>query len=194
VKVIREAIINAIAHRDYTIDGAKIQLEVHPDRIIVKSPGQPVPPITMAALKNFSATSFSRNKKLTFIFNEMAYMEESALGMDTFKSIREKYDLPLPVVDYDGLNIVVTFPRTTEAIKDISSKKGVEDLNDEELVGYEWIKTQSDVSKLEYAKHFDFRDKKAQRHLVNMKKADLVTDNGKPATSRNYRYVVITDD
>jgi len=43
----------------------------------------------------------------------MEYMEESALGMDTFKSLREKYGLPLPIVDYDGSNVVVIFPRTT---------------------------------------------------------------------------------
>ena len=106
IPVIREAVINAIIHRDYTIDGAKTQLEVYPDRIIVKSPGKPVSPITMEALKSFTATSYSRNKKLTFIFNEMEYMEEMSLGMDTYKSLREKYNLPLSVIDYDGINIV----------------------------------------------------------------------------------------
>ena len=194
IEVIREAVINAMVHRDYTLDGAKIQLDVHPDRIIVKSPGEPKSPITMEALKNFTATSYSRNKKLTFIFNEMDYMEESALGMDTFRSLREKFELPLPIIDFDGSNIVVTFPRTTEAIKEVSSREGIDELNDEELVGYDWVRAQGDVSKIEYAQHFGFRDKKALRHLGNMKKADLVRDNGKPATSRNYRYVVITDD
>lgn len=76
IPVIRKAVINAIVHRDYTIEGAKIQLDVLPDRIIVKSPGMPVYPITIEALKNFMATSYSRNKKLAFIFNEMGYMEE----------------------------------------------------------------------------------------------------------------------
>jgi ATP-dependent DNA helicase RecG len=41
IEVIREAVINAIAHRDYEKDGAKVQLEVFPDRIVVKSPGRP---------------------------------------------------------------------------------------------------------------------------------------------------------
>ena len=49
IPVIREAVINAIAHRDYTIEGAKIQLEVYHDRIIVKSPGKPISPITIEA-------------------------------------------------------------------------------------------------------------------------------------------------
>ena len=85
VEVVREAIINAIVHRDYSKDGAKVQLEVYPDRIVVKSPGEPAPPITIEAMKSFTATSFSRNKKLTFVFNEMGYMEELAIGMYPFQ-------------------------------------------------------------------------------------------------------------
>ena len=191
IPVIREAIINAIAHRDYTLEGAKIQLDIYPDRIIVKSPGKPVPPITMEALKNFTATSYSRNKKLTFIFNEMDYMEESALGMDTFKSLQEKYELPLPIVDYDGSNVVVTFPRTIEAVREISDSRGIEDLNDDEVKGYEWIKLKGEVSTRGYATHFDYGYKKAQRHLSKMIKLGLIGDNGAAKTSPNYRYVAI---
>jgi len=191
IPVIREAIINAIAHRDYTIEGAKIQLEVYPDRIIVKSPGKPVPPITIEAMKNFTATSYSRNKKLTFIFNEMEYMEESALGMDTFKSLREKYELPLPIIDYDGSNVVVTFPRTIDVVREVSAIRGIEDLNDEEVKGYEWIKLEEEVSTRGYATHFDYGYKKAQRHLAKMIKLGLIGDNGAAKTSPNYRYVAI---
>lgn len=191
IPVIREAIINAIAHRDYTKEGAKIQLDVYPDRIIVKSPGKPVPPITIEAMKNFTATSYSRNKKLTFIFNEMEYMEESALGMDTFKSLREKYELPLPIVDYDGSNVVVTFPRTIDVVREVSDNRGIEDLNDEEVKGYEWIRLEGEVSTRGYATHFDYGYKKAQRHLAKMIKLGLIGDNGAAKTSPNYRYVAI---
>lgn len=194
VEVIREAVINAIAHRDYTIEGAKIQIDVFPDKIMIKSPGEPFHPISLALLKNFTATSYSRNKKLTFIFNEMEYMEESALGMDTFKSLREKYDLPAPIFDYDGLNIVVTFPRTIEAIKAISSQEGIKNLNNEELTGYEWIKIEGEVSTRGYANHFNYGYKKAQRHLAKLRKLNLVRDNGKATTSPNFKYVAIADD
>lgn len=103
IPVIREAVINAIAHRDYSIDGAKVQLDVYEDRIVVKSPGMPFPPITIEAMKNFTATSYSRNKKLTFIFNEMDYMEETGLGMDTFKSV-----MPNTTFRYPSLNMMVS--------------------------------------------------------------------------------------
>ncbi len=194
IPVIREAIINAIVHRDYTIEGAKIQLDVYPDRIIVKSPGKPVPPITIESLKNFTATSYSRNKKLTFIFNEMEYMEESALGMDTFKSLRDKYELPLPIIDYDGSNVVVTFPRTIDVVREVSDTIGIEDLNDEEVKGYEWIKMKGEVSTRKYATHFNYGYKKAQRHLSKMIKLGIIGDNGEAKTSPNYRYVPINSD
>ncbi|KUO64965.1 MAG: hypothetical protein APF83_01910 [Lutibacter sp. BRH_c52] len=191
IPVIREAIINAIAHRDYTKEGAKIQLDVYPDRIIVKSPGKPIPPITIEALKNFTATSYSRNKKITFIFNEMEYMEESALGMDTFKTLREMYELPLPIIGYDGSNIVVTFPRTIDVVREVSDNRGIETLNDEEIKGFEWIKLKGEVSARSYATHFDYGYKKAQRHLAKMTKLGLIRDNGVAKTSPNYKYVAI---
>jgi len=178
VKVIREAIINALAHRDYTIEGAKIQLEVHPDRIIVKSPGKPAPPITLDSLKNFTATSYSRNKRLTFILNEMGYMEELGLGMETFKSIREDYDLPLPVVDFDGLNIVTTFPRTNEAAKVATHGKNIEKLTDEELQGFEFVVLNKIVKRKEYEDHFGFDKKKAERHLSKLVNAGLIERKG----------------
>ncbi len=169
VEVIRESVINAIAHRDYALDGAKVQIEVYPDRIVVKSPGEPVPPITLEALKNYTATSYSRNKKITFVFNKMEYMEESGVGMDTFRSLREKHKLPLPIFEHDGCNIVVSFPRTNEAVKVVSSNKAIGELTDAQLLGYEWLKFVREASTREYSSHFNIGYKTAQRHLAKMR-------------------------
>lgn len=189
ITVIREAVINAIAHRDYSKDGAKVQLEVFPDRIIVKSPGEPPPPITIEAMGNFTATSYSRNKKLTFIFNEMDYMEETALGMDTFRDMRKDYKLPLPIIDYDGGNVVVTFLRMGKAVKEVANTS-LGKLTEEELAGYEFVKLNGEVSKKEYAEHFGFNEKKAQRHLIKMKTLKLIRDNGESPQSNNYKYLL----
>ncbi|MDY0014987.1 MAG: ATP-binding protein [Bacteroidales bacterium] len=189
VEVIREAVINALAHRNYAIDGAKIQLEVFPDRILVKSPGEPVPPITIKTLNNFTATSYSRNKKIAFIFNEMEYMEESAVGMDTFRSMRENHKLPLPIFEYDGINTVVTFPRTTEAVRNIDNTNVLSLLNDQELAGLDFVKAHVVVSRKEYEDHFGFERKKASNQLKKMKELGLIGDNGENPKSNNYRYV-----
>ncbi len=177
IEVIREAIINAIAHRDYTIDGAKVQLEIFPERIVIKSPGKPPLPITIEAMKNFTATSYSRNKKITFIFNEMGYMEETALGMDTFKSMRKDYNLPLPIIEYDGMNVVITFLRTDKAIKDVRIS-GLKNLNNEELKGYEFIKIKGKIRRTEYEEEFQYDKKKAERHLGKFVKNHLISRKG----------------
>jgi len=183
IEVVREAVINAIAHRDYAKDGAKVQLDVFDDRIVVKSPGEPVPPITIEAMKNFTATSYSRNKKLTFIFNEMDYMEETAVGMDTFKSVRKRYNLPLPIIEYDGSNVVVTFPRTIGAVKEISSHPALAGLTNEELAGYEFLMEKGSLKRKEYEDHFGFDTKKAERHIRKFVESGLIERKGSgPAT------------
>ncbi len=187
IEVIREAIINAIAHRDYEKDGAKVHLEVFPDRIIVKSPGKPPLPITIEAMRDFTATSYSRNKKLTFIFNEMDYMEETALGMDTFKSMRKEYHLPLPIIEYDGLNVVVTFLRTAKAVKRVGVKS-ISKLSPEELEGIEWIRSKKEISAKEYAIHFSITPRTTSRHLSKMLKLKLIATNNENPKSPKLKY------
>jgi len=188
-EVIREAVINAIIHRDYSIDGVKVQLEITPDKIVVKSPGKPVPPIKLEDLQNFTATSISRNKTLALVFNLMDYMEEAGVGMDTYRKMREDYNLPLPIISYKDLNLIVTFPRTPDAVRELDDKEAIAQLNDEELAGYDFVKERKEISRKEYEDHFGYDRKKASRQLSKMKDLGLIGDNGEPTTSHNYRYV-----
>jgi len=189
--VIREAIINAIIHRDYGNRSAKVELEITPDKIEVRSPGEPISPNTLKDLQNFTAISQTRNPELAYIFNIMRFMEESGVGMDTYRSMGEKYDLPLPIITYKKPNLIVTFPRTIEGVKNSYSSKDLDPLTDPQIKGFEWIRAQGEVSTREYSSHFNIGYKTAQRHLAKMKELGLITDNGEDINSPNYRYVVV---
>lgn len=189
IEVIDEAINNAIVHRDYGIDGAKVQIEITPQKVVVKSPGKPVPPIKLEDLQNFTATSFSRNKTLAYVFNLMEYMEEVGVGMDTYRDMRAKYNLPLPIITYEDPNLIVTFPRNAEAVRDISNSDAISQLKDEEIAGYDFVKAQGEVSRKEYEDHFKFERKKASNHLKKLKYLGLIQDNGENPKSNKYRYV-----
>ena len=191
IEVIREAVINAIIHRDYIIDEAKVFLIVKPDRIEVRSPGKPVSPNTIKKLQNFTATQYSRNGRLANIFNKMGFMEEAEIGMETFKTLQEKHNFPSPIIKYQDPNVVVVFPRSLDAKRDLNDD--LKNLNDEELKGFEYIQSLGEVSKSEYAEYFGFDDKKAYRHLSKMKKSELVGDNGESPKSNNYKYVYKAD-
>jgi len=179
VDVLREAVINALVHRDYSIEGAKCFLEIDNEKIVVKSPGAPLPSISLEQLNTFKAPSISRNPILTYVFNLMGYMEETGFGMRTFRSMSEKYNLPLPEYTFKDPFLKLTFPRTMASAKKVSAIPTLSELNDEELAGFEYIKSKGKVTRKEYQAHFGFAsNKKAERHLKKLFKLKLVDRKG----------------
>ncbi len=64
VEALREALVNAVAHRQYEDAGRKIMLEVFFDRVVVSSPGLPPAPITISHLRKGKYRPCSRNPLL----------------------------------------------------------------------------------------------------------------------------------
>lgn len=188
--VFREAIINAIVHRDYDLDGAPIYFEINDDAIIIKSPGKPVEPITLEQIKKFNAPSLSRNPKIMYILDQMELVEQRGLGFQTIKDLPEKHNLPLPLVTYEAPYMIFSFPRSMEALKRVANNPKIDQLTDAQLKGYEWLKSIGQASTREYSSHFDIGYKTAQRHLAAMKTLGLLGDNGEDNNSPNYKYVV----
>ena len=184
IPVAREAVINALVHRDYTIEGAKSSLEIDNEKIVVKSPGAPLPSISLEQLNTFKAPSISRNPILTYVFNLMGYMEETGFGMRTFKTMSEKYQLPSPEYAFVNPFLALTFPRSMEAVGRVSGEKAVSKLSKEELKGFEWVKANDVVSTRQYASHFEINLKKAQRHLLRFVELGLARSLGKGPSTR----------
>ena len=193
IEVLREAIINAIVHRDYLEPGSKSALEIDNDKIVIKSPGAPLPSISLGQLNSFNAPSISRNPLLTYVFSLMDYVEEKGFGMRSLKSLNEKYNLPLPKYTFEEPFLTLTFPRNVQAIRRAPLVLGKEGLNEEEISGYDWIRLTGEVSAREYAAHFNYGYKKAQRHLSKMRELKLIVNNGAPVNSPNYKYVVVNE-
>jgi ATP-dependent DNA helicase RecG len=178
ISILREAVVNALVHRDYSIEGAKSSLEIDNDKIVIKSPGAPVPSISLQQLNTFRAPSISRNPILTYVFNLMDYMEETGFGMRTFKEMTEKYRLPLPEYTFTDPFLKLTFPRSIASAKRISTNPALAKLNEEELLGYDYIKSKGRTTRKEYQEHFKFDGKKAERHLKKFFDLDLVNRKG----------------
>ena len=84
-EIVREGIVNALVHRDYSITGAKCQLIVTPDQIEIRSPGGPVEPVTLKQMQSFNAPMLSRNPVLHYVFARMELAEERGLGLVSMK-------------------------------------------------------------------------------------------------------------
>ena len=188
--VVREAVVNAIVHRDYDIQGAPIYLEVNDDAIVVKSPGYPVKPIQLEQIQKFNAPSLSRNPKIMYVFDQLKLVEQRGLGFETIKELPTKYNLPLPIITYEAPYLVFSFPRTMQSVINVTANESLKGLNKDQLKGYEWLRSVGEASTREYAVQFGIGYKTAQRHLAVMKELRLLEDNGLEVNSPNYKYKV----
>ncbi|MBK9613737.1 ATP-binding protein [Candidatus Amarobacter glycogenicus] len=76
---VREALVNAIAHRDYRIKGRRIEIRMYADRLEIISPGGLPGYMT---LDNLVDEHFSRNPRLVNGLYQWGYIEELGLGID----------------------------------------------------------------------------------------------------------------
>ena len=105
-EVIREAIVNAVAHRDYT-SGAAVQVSVFADRVEVWNPGVLTPPLTPERLRH-PHNSITRNPRIAEALFLARYIEKYGTG--TLMMIRETAAHALPEPDFEqrGGEFVIT--------------------------------------------------------------------------------------
>ncbi|MHB1252923.1 MAG: ATP-binding protein [Candidatus Humimicrobiaceae bacterium] len=175
---IREAIINALVHRDYELNGATCHLRIDKHTITIRSPGKPVNPITLEQLKNFNAPTLSRNPQIFSIFAELGMVEKRGLGMETYKYLPDRYNLPLPLYSFPKPFLDLIFFRTTKDIPVLTDEKISNQLNDEEKIGVEYIFTLQQISKIEYSEHFNFNNRKSERHLKHFSEIGILSRKG----------------
>ena len=98
----KEIIVNAIAHRDYSIKGTDIQIKMFDDHITVESPG--TLPGTVR-LNNMREIHFSRNPKMAQLLHEYEYVREFGEGVD--RMYREMEEAGLPEPEYKTVAFMV---------------------------------------------------------------------------------------
>ena len=75
-KALGEAVVNAVAHRDYSLSGSQIRLFVFADRVEVRSPGRLPNSITLDNIR--LGVHAERNRRLATLLTQLGYM--SAIG------------------------------------------------------------------------------------------------------------------
>ena len=115
----REGLINAVAHRDYSIEGKGIEILIFDDRLEVKSPGGLLSSISLDDLRTGKRTHQSRNAYLARVLREFGYMREMGEGMlRIFRTMRDR-DLVPPELEADaGKFDVVLHHRSVFSPKD----------------------------------------------------------------------------
>ncbi len=77
--VIREAVVNALAHRDYSIAGTDVMLAIYSDRLEVQSPGRLPNTVTPEGMK--LGMRYARNQTLVNIMRDYGYVDARGMGV-----------------------------------------------------------------------------------------------------------------
>lgn len=92
-EAVRELLVNAVAHRDYNLQGDTIHLNIFADRLVVSSPGGLPGPVT---LENLLEARFSRNAVIVQALSDLGFVERLGYGLDRVVAIMRDYGLPEP--------------------------------------------------------------------------------------------------
>lgn len=175
----KEIIINAIAHRDYSIKGTDIQIKMFDDRITVESPGI-LPGIVR--LNNLRTVHFSRNPNIARFLHEYDYVQEFGEGIDRMYNEMENAGLPAPEYTDNAfmLNVTIKNGVTNEVINDknevINDKNEVinDTLSDNEQILYNVISVNPNITKLEMKAQTNLSMSTIDRNIKSLKEKGIL--------------------
>ncbi|MGK5086177.1 ATP-binding protein, partial [Bdellovibrionota bacterium FG-2] len=107
MEAIREAIVNAIVHRDYSMGGTNVMVEVHADRVEISNPGGLPPGFSTAML---GKKSFRRNEVIADLFHRMDKSERMGSGIERIRRTLKSAGVKAPKFESD-LFFTIVFER-----------------------------------------------------------------------------------
>lgn len=104
--VLREAVVNAVAHRDYFEKGANVMIEIFDSRVEISNPGG-----LPKGLKpgDFGTRTLARNPLIAALLNRARYIEKLGTGIQRMRQEMAAAALPEPHFDFDGFFTIQLF-------------------------------------------------------------------------------------
>lgn len=114
LEAVREAVVNAICHRDYIVGGQRIEIRLFDDRMEIVSPGRLPGHIT---LDNLLEEHYSRNPRLVRGLYYWGYIEELGQGIDIIIDAMRREHHPPPDFREGERSFTVTLANTIDQIE-----------------------------------------------------------------------------
>lgn len=169
---VREAVINAIVHRDYSLKGASVQVDIFSDRCRITSPG--VLPGTLSIDLLGQGISEIRNRSLARIFRGAGFMEELGSGISRMIQEMKNSSNPRPEFEEKGQYFCVTLRTKHQMILPL------EDI-------YRTLRSKGPLSSSEISKEMDIHQNTAIKRLKELIDSGIVEKIG---SGKNTKYTV----
>jgi len=182
-EAVREALLNAIAHKDYS-GGVPIQISVYSDKIIFWNEGQLPENWTVKTLLEKHA-SRPYNPDIANALFRSGYIE--SWGRGTIKIIKEckQTGIPEPVFSYDSSDISVEFR------KDIYNQKYLQslDLNERQVKALLYLKEKRKITNSDYQTLNNVSRETATRDLKELIDKQLMKPSGQKGAGAFYTLI-----
>ncbi|MHB1335395.1 MAG: RNA-binding domain-containing protein [Candidatus Humimicrobiaceae bacterium] len=178
-EVFREAVLNAIVHRDYSISGSDIKIAVYNSRIDVISPGGLPKSITVEEI--YAGRSEIRNKIIARIFREAGIIEQWGSGIPRIREACEQKGLKTPEISENGMFVKLTIYRRIKetemngksAQSTIKISKGSKIGEEKERV-YQLIKENGNCTVNDISRLISISEASVQRRLESLQKENRI--------------------
>lgn len=182
--VVAEAIVNGIAHRDYSATGA-VQVELFPDKLVVMSPGKPHPLTDVSSLDKPHA-SHPVNPLLAEALYQTGHIERLGTGLEDLFRACHAAGLPKPKVEILSGEFHLTVfrnPHGALPFRDAMHDAINETIND---AINETIKSRPGIKKTELVALFGKSRPTIERAVAKLKKQGLIEYRGSKKTGGYY--------
>ncbi len=189
VEAIREAITNALCHRDWGLIGQQVRVAIFDDRIFVDSPGRLPPGVTLA---NIERVHVLRNPVIAQLLYDVEYIENWGSGVPRMKRAMRAYNLPAPIFDEPGPNFTATFTGPGEQfMRELEAKPAwMTGLNERQIKAMEYLAERGKITNREYRQMFGLGHTATVEELAGLVESRLVERWG---VGRSTVYVFIAN-
>ncbi len=192
ITAIREAILNALIHRDYSIytEGTPIQINIFTNRIEIHSPGNLYGRMTVDQLG--IAKPDLRNPALAVMAEALTDVENRYSGIPTMRNEMIAFGLPEPVFENRRNEFVVTFFNDSDNRNIYINEENNFTIEDKLLSYCKNPRTRAEISNYLGMKTIFYTMSKYIKPLIEKGKLRMTIPD-KPK-SKNQRYYSISDD
>ena len=95
-RAIFEGLVNHLIHRDYTVMGGEVHIDIYDDRIELVSPGAMLDGTQIQDRDIYNVPSIRRNPVIADMFTQLDYMEKRGSGLRKMRELTEKLPNFLP--------------------------------------------------------------------------------------------------
>ena len=86
-RAVFEVIVNHLIHRDYTVMGSEVHIDIYDDRLVVSSPGGMYDGTKIQERDLKSVSSYRRNPIIADVFAQLNYMEKRGSGLRRIQTL-----------------------------------------------------------------------------------------------------------